>query len=146
MTSLLTACQDGNLSKVQKLLSKGVDIHDRNEYGDTPILLASRNGHLSIVELLVSKGANVHDKDQYGNTPISAASDQWNSNTPSLILLIQLLLSHGAMYTEIRMPFIRAVGIKSIVRNWPFFMLMFSIQSARIDLDSETVEMLQYMM
>ncbi len=65
-TPIITATDGGHVSVVELLISKGANIHDKNEDGISPIVTATYGGHLSVVELLLSNGANVHDTDEKG--------------------------------------------------------------------------------
>ena len=59
------------MNVVELLLSKGANISDNDDDGDSSILHASRWGHVNVVELLLSKGANISDNDNGGSTAIS---------------------------------------------------------------------------
>ena len=49
MNDLIEACDKGDWSAVNLLLSSGADVSIRNENGYTPFLIAVANGHLDIV-------------------------------------------------------------------------------------------------
>lgn len=67
-------CEDGNISTINQLLSKGANIQDRNDSGMTPFLLSCGHGHVSVVSLLNEKGANIRDVDGRGQSLLHLAS------------------------------------------------------------------------
>lgn len=83
--------QSNDLSRVNKLLSKGIppDLEDASGY--TALHYASRNGHLKVCEKLLSKGANVNATTRSGRTtPLHRAATQGHAE------IVQLLLDYGA--------------------------------------------------
>ncbi|XP_048258039.1 ankyrin repeat domain-containing protein 50-like [Haliotis rufescens] len=63
----------GNLEKVKRLLSRGVDVNCRVEGSRTPVMGAAGEGHTDVVELLVSKGADVSLVDKDGDNILHLA-------------------------------------------------------------------------
>jgi ankyrin repeat protein len=57
---LASACIQGDLDTVIKLIKYGVDFHFNHE---TPLLYACYHGHYDIVRYLISKGASVAESD-----------------------------------------------------------------------------------
>ena len=83
--------------EVVKLLSEiGVDLEQRDSFGDTPLHLAcgglGREGFPSIVEILLYHGASVHAEDGQGVTPLHIACLAMSGN----LMLVQELLKHEA--------------------------------------------------
>ena len=71
-------------------MSKGANIHDKDNYGRSSIVMASEWGHADVVELILSKGANFYDKNKYGRSSIVMASEWGHAD------VVELLLSKGA--------------------------------------------------
>ena len=71
---LFQAATNGNIGKVESLLSQGADVNDRDEYGQMPLHLAVVRGRQKIVELLISRGASIEGKDNAGRTPLHYAA------------------------------------------------------------------------
>lgn len=93
----LEAAQYQNVSKVAKLLDKGVDIQTKasspHPRMTTALHLASGRGRARTVQFLLSRGADVHAKDEYGITAVhKAAACGWNGWKG----VLDLLLEHGA--------------------------------------------------
>ena len=96
---LIVAIEEGNRSKVQDLLSRGVDVNrpligpnDRD--GEIsifyPLIHATARNHIGMVQDLLNAGANVHVRRQNGDTALISAAIENNAET------IQLLLQAGA--------------------------------------------------
>ncbi|XP_048242395.1 uncharacterized protein LOC124127493 isoform X3 [Haliotis rufescens] len=57
---LMLACEGGDISKVQHLLSlKTSNINRRDRLGSTPVMMAAKAGHSDVYDLLVSEGADL---------------------------------------------------------------------------------------
>jgi ankyrin repeat protein len=56
--SLHTACADGNMDLVQKLLKRGTDFERKNNDGMTPLNIACGWGHADVVKALLARDAN----------------------------------------------------------------------------------------
>ncbi len=78
----MVASYQGHVNVIELLLSKGADINDKDNDGDTSIIYASYLDDVNIVKLLLSKGANINDITIDGNTAISLS----NSDTIKYIL------------------------------------------------------------
>ena len=62
-----------NLEMVNRYLSNGGKINQRNQFGGTLLHVASANGYKEIVKFLLSKGAKVNIKNNRGVTPLDLA-------------------------------------------------------------------------
>ena len=58
---------------VNRYLSNGGKINQRNQFGGTLLHVASANGYKEIVKFLLSKGAKVNIKNNRGVTPLDLA-------------------------------------------------------------------------
>ncbi|KAF7596653.1 hypothetical protein BBP40_000575 [Aspergillus hancockii] len=70
---LAIACWEGDVSRVNQLLSHGSDVTSLNAWGWTTLHIACWNGHTEIVNLLLAKGAHFSVSDQTGWSPLDAA-------------------------------------------------------------------------
>ena len=87
----LEAAMEGDVSMIQGLLEKGVDIQAREEEKNTALHLATRNGKEAAVRLLLRKGADIEATNQKGETALHLAAGSGQER------LIQMLLGEGAI-------------------------------------------------
>jgi serine/threonine-protein phosphatase 6 regulatory ankyrin repeat subunit B len=71
---LIAAGLTGQISIVEELLDKGVDVNAENDDGVTALMAASLNGHEEIVNKLLNRGANIHLQDRNGWTSLMYAA------------------------------------------------------------------------
>jgi ankyrin repeat protein len=64
------ACKYNNTEIVRLLLTRGVDVNEVNDDGETPIFLTDSK---KIISLLVNHGAKIHIQNKKGNTPLHDA-------------------------------------------------------------------------
>ncbi|XP_046332501.2 ankyrin repeat and KH domain-containing protein 1-like [Haliotis rufescens] len=69
------ACREGDLSRVQHILTEGhVDLNSREmKHGRTPLMLAATEGHRDVFDLVMSKGGNVSLVDINGDNILHLA-------------------------------------------------------------------------
>jgi len=71
---LWTAAQEGDYSKVAKLLKAGADVNAKGGYDESALEAAAQNGHEEIVKLLLENHALVDARDSDGATALMYAS------------------------------------------------------------------------
>jgi ankyrin repeat protein len=97
MSKLHRAAKNGDIEKVCKLLDKGEDLEERDNWGMTPLQAAAMKGQTEIVKVLLSKGADVNAKvtdvmsPVHGKTPLDFAADGDHASTT------ELLRQHGGV-------------------------------------------------
>ncbi|GLJ12763.1 hypothetical protein SUGI_0197280 [Cryptomeria japonica] len=64
--SLWGACVIGDLERIERLISKGVDVNAEDSYGYSPLHYAARNGHSQACSVLLKNGAFVNKKLRSG--------------------------------------------------------------------------------
>ena len=89
-TPLHEAAEDGDVSEVKELLSKGTEVDAKSNLGYTPLHKAAHGGHLEVVKELLAKGAEVDAKNYFGNTPLWGAAKYGHPD------LVKELLAKGA--------------------------------------------------
>lgn len=87
MTSLHTACSEGNASRVREYIKLGADINSRDNAKWTPLHEASLNGHFDCVEILLAHGAMVDCASHSGDTPLMDAAA--NGHRECVLLLLE---------------------------------------------------------
>lgn len=89
---LLIICVLSNDQKlVKQCIKSGVDINQKNRFGETPLKLAAENGLYVMVRLLIEAGANLNEKnDNDGTTPLGAAASRFEWG------IARLLIDNGA--------------------------------------------------
>jgi len=72
--SLHEACKNGDKSKVEKILKKGIELNTRDAHGAKDLHWAAQNGHVEFVKYLVSQGADILAQNHYGITACHLAA------------------------------------------------------------------------
>ena len=88
----MISAQEGKLKVFKYLLSKGVDIKAKDEYGWTVLHYAAYGGNKDIVDFLLSKGFDLNAKDKDGRTPLMIAIESPKTD----ISFLEFLISKGA--------------------------------------------------
>ncbi len=83
---LIWAAEHNLLSIAQKLIERGIDVNQRDPFGNTPLHKAVR--YPEMVKLLLDHGALVNARNLMGETPLHLAIPYKDS--------VELLLSRGA--------------------------------------------------
>lgn len=91
--SLFSAISTNDITKVKQLLSKGVDLEQRNDKGETVLMYAVYQKNNTIARLLIEAGSNVNTQDKILNSPFLYAGAEGN------LEIVQLSLKHGADFT-----------------------------------------------
>lgn len=92
---LVNAAAEGNESKVNILLKKGVNVNAATFERVTALMVASENGHTGIVKTLLRKGADPNIKDrQQGLNALMLASAGGHTE------IVKLLLAYGSDVNE----------------------------------------------
>ncbi|MBN2205888.1 MAG: ankyrin repeat domain-containing protein [Candidatus Aminicenantes bacterium] len=85
-TPLLSAVEDDDIESVRKLLADGVDLEDRNAYGQTALHLAAGFGRVEIMALLLEHNADIEAVACYGHRPLMLAGSNrcfWKTDQAS---------------------------------------------------------------
>jgi hypothetical protein len=86
LSLLPEAAARGNVTVVELLLEKGVELESKDGYGQTPLSRAVEKGHKVVVKLLLEKGADLESKDQIGRTPPSIGTEHGHDAVIKLLL------------------------------------------------------------
>ena len=73
---MTAAAGNGDLEKLQTLISHGVDVNSSDRDGRTSLHLVSSEGNLNVVEFLLAHEANPNSKDRWGHTPLDGAVEK----------------------------------------------------------------------
>ncbi len=93
LKNLISAAIDRHTLRAERLLERGDDPNQKDEYGRTPLWFAAGYGPYSpkkIAQLLVDYGANLNIEDINGQTPLFNAVKNYDEDK------VKLLLDHGA--------------------------------------------------
>jgi ankyrin repeat protein len=75
LPSLINAIQIGRIPRIRRLISNGINIHDRDQNQNTPLHIAADQENFEIVQILVENGADVNSQNIYGATPYYLTHD-----------------------------------------------------------------------
>jgi len=118
---LASACQTGDILKVELLIKQGANVDKIGENGNTPLIYACQFGHEFIIKYLIKQGADVNKKGKDGITPLLAAIN-YEITTKTSNPIINYLVEQGAdingMDLHCNTPLILACkyGNKSLVK------------------------------
>src|SRR5215203_417009 len=87
---LWRVAESGNVSQLEKVLARGVDVNARNEHGMTALMRAANSGHEQVVRALLRHGAdpNLTRNDKF--TALALAAFFGHTET------VRVLIEHGA--------------------------------------------------
>lgn len=82
------AAQDGDVGKIQALLTAGYDINAFDELGKTPLHYAAEKEFVEVVRFLLEHGAdvNAHCEPRIGNTPLAEITDTCSLQMAKLLI------------------------------------------------------------
>jgi hypothetical protein len=75
-TAIIQAASDGDLEKVAKLISLGMDVNARDRWGWSALSMCGYGGHKAIAQLLLDHNANLDNVDVDGDTPYELATNR----------------------------------------------------------------------
>jgi hypothetical protein len=76
---------------VELFLSKGCDVNEKDEVGNTPLHCAAQYGKADLVVILVERGADLNAKNTFEDTPLKLAENK------GYVTIIDYLKSKGAL-------------------------------------------------
>ncbi|CAF1122482.1 unnamed protein product [Didymodactylos carnosus] len=79
-------CQEGNLQRVEELLTTGFDINEPDVLGLSLLHWATDRGDENMIRLLARKGANMNIQDAEGQTALHYAASCGHDNCANLLL------------------------------------------------------------
>ena len=88
--SLFDAIQLDDSKRVQELISKGANIEEKDEYGDTPLIDAAFTGKKESLRVLIDNKANIEARGAFDSTALLRAAERGHSEC------VEELLKHGA--------------------------------------------------
>lgn len=102
--ALLEAARTDKIGKVKRLLNKGANTNEKDEYGRTALMWAADWGAINTVRVLIEHGADVNAKDNMGWTVLMHAisavrvivSRSGDNSKYSNVEIAQLLVDKGA--------------------------------------------------
>jgi len=90
-SSLLDACETGDIFTIQNLLSQGANVEAResdDDYNYTPLILTCYAGYVNVAKYLISFGADVNACSRNGTTSLFMACQEGHCD------IAELLISH----------------------------------------------------
>jgi len=80
----------GDIQQVKSLISKGADLGEKDEDGNTALHHAVINGHIEIVRFLLAKDTDVNERRKNGFTPLGDAARNGYKD------IVEMLIAKGA--------------------------------------------------
>ena len=90
LADLHTACRNGYVATVKKILQQGADPNERSKHDLTPLHISVHYNMLHIIKILLENGADPNAKAQNGYTPLAIACSN------NQVQVAQTLLQHNA--------------------------------------------------
>jgi ankyrin repeat protein len=84
--SFIEAAKEGNVSAIELLLDKGVDVNTIDRDGNTALILAARYNQRACIQKLLEKGSNVDTKNTIGWTALMIASQNGYKTVAELLI------------------------------------------------------------
>lgn len=85
-TEIFEATKNGNIVRINQLLSKGININERNDQQWTPLFEAISWGKIEAAKLLLLKNASVTIANNEGNSPLHMAASLGHLELVKLLL------------------------------------------------------------
>ncbi|XP_048253953.1 ankyrin repeat domain-containing protein 17-like [Haliotis rufescens] len=111
------ACRQGDLSRVQHILTEGhVDLNSREKkHGMTPLMLAATEGHRDVFDLVTSKGGNVLLVDTHGDNILHLACLRGHVEMVKYILSQKILdINSRGLYGRTPLMFAATEGHRDV--------------------------------
>jgi hypothetical protein len=89
-SSLLTAAYDGDVARIQELISNHADVNATNNDGVTALMIAAGANKTDVMKVLIQSHADVNRKTRNGNTALIFATGKGNKEA------VRILLAAGA--------------------------------------------------
>ena len=89
-TQLHVAVKQGNVEKVKRLLTQGMDVNSLSSFGYTPLHISAGLDKRRVTKLLVINGAKINARDLSGRTPLHLSARRGH------LSMVKFLLSQGA--------------------------------------------------
>ncbi len=83
---LRTAAYEGDLLRVKKLLSEGVNFQNQGLFKDTALHNAAQKGHASVCDELIKAGAELEAQDKMWKTPLHWACENGHIDACRVLL------------------------------------------------------------
>ena len=75
-TAIIEAASDGDIDKVAKCISLGMDVNARDRWGWSALSMCGYGGYANIARLLLDHGADLDNVDVDGDTPTKVATQR----------------------------------------------------------------------
>lgn len=89
---LFNSANQGNVARIQRLLSQGVDVNSKNNDGETPLMITCSSGRIEAAKFLLKHGADIKSINGTGKTPLFYAVVGKDASGT----IVSLLLEAGA--------------------------------------------------
>ncbi|KAJ7216955.1 hypothetical protein B0H12DRAFT_340463 [Mycena haematopus] len=84
-TAIVQAASDGDIDRVARLLSVGMDVNAVDRWGWSALSMCGYGGHVAIARLLLDHGAKIDNVDVDGDTPKSLAEQRGHADVAIML-------------------------------------------------------------
>ncbi|KAJ7658970.1 hypothetical protein B0H17DRAFT_1096429 [Mycena rosella] len=85
-TAIVQAASDGDIDRVARLISLGMDVNVVDRWGWSALSMCGYGGHVAIARLLLDRGAKIDNVDVDGDTPKSLATQRGHAD---LVIMLE---------------------------------------------------------
>ncbi|KAJ7507141.1 hypothetical protein B0H11DRAFT_192600 [Mycena galericulata] len=103
-TAIIKAASDGDINRVGRLISIGVDVNAVDRWGWSALSMCGYGGHAPIARLLLDHGAKIDNVDVDGDTPKSLAMQRGHSDVVNMLDDEEETRKLRARETQFRLP------------------------------------------
>jgi len=84
-TALMQVAQLGDIEKVQWLLDRGANLHEKDTNNDQVLAVAAFHGQIEVVKYLLTLDIDIHNKNRFGDSALTHARNRGRDDVAQVI-------------------------------------------------------------